>query len=211
MKLRGACGQVSQYPRFCKSFSPTYYSSSLCYSPALFQQSTLYWQLICYKSGQFHSLAHTTYQHEIQLHLHPSEQFCRAFKIRCVLHLQLSCKKPKIQANKLPPAFHPEYKAITAKPAVCISKHSNVINFGLSSFQFWGLCKNKTKQNSAGFLLTSKLLNWPKIVFYPLQKRNSGDSSAGMIQDKGHFTAVPVRIFWEREMFLIPSGSFNKI
>lgn len=70
--------------------------------------------------------------------------------------------------------------------------------------------QTKTKPNSPGFLLTSKLLNWPQILFYQLQKRNSGDSSAGMNQDKRHFTAVEVRIFWEKEMFLIPSSSFHK-
>ena len=75
-------------------------------------------------------LTHTVYQHEIQLDLHPLQQiflFSGAFKTRCVLHLQLSWKKPtKIHAEKSSPAFHPEVKAITAKPAVCISKHHNV-------------------------------------------------------------------------------------
>lgn len=99
-------------------------------------------------------------------------------------------KNPKIQADKLPPAIHPEAKTITAKLAVCISKHGNVIILVHLIFNFEDYVKIKTNPNSTGFLPTSKLLNWPQIILYPLQKRHSGDSSAGMIQDKGHFTAV---------------------
>lgn len=93
---REACGQMSQYPGFYKSFSPTYYSSSFCYSPAPFQKSISYRLFICYENGSFHSFTHTMYQHENHLYLHLPELislFCRGFKIRCTLHLQLACKK----------------------------------------------------------------------------------------------------------------------
>lgn len=119
---REALGQVSQTPEFYKCFSPTYYSSS--FSSALWHQSIFY-----------PLLNHTaippvpsTHQHRIHVHHLPevTSLFCRAFQIRCALHLQLSCKNTptKTQADKLPPAFHPEAKAITAELVVCISKHS---------------------------------------------------------------------------------------
>lgn len=119
---REALGQVSQTPEFYKCFSPTYYSSS--FSSALWHQSIFY-----------PLLNHTaippvpsTHQHRIHVHHLPevTSRFCRAFQIRCALHLQLSCKNTptKTQADKLPPAFHPEAKAITAELVVCISKHS---------------------------------------------------------------------------------------
>lgn len=178
-------------------FSPTYYSSSfataLPHSRKAFRiDCSFAMKMVC----STHSPIVSMYQHNIHLHLYLPEQislFCRGITVRFILHLQVSCKKkPQIQADKSPPAFQPEAKAITAQPAVCIRKHSNSNNFGLCNFQLGGLCKSKpkTKQNSPGFLLTSKLLNWPKILFYPLRKRNSGDSSADMIEDKGHFTDV---------------------
>lgn len=145
---REARGQVSQYPGFSKSFSPTYYSSSFC---LILPHSSKTVHMDCsFPMTGVHSIHSPAWNSFTSPSPRADTSVLQGFQNKMCLSFAIIMQKQqqkKIQADNLPPAFQPEAKATAAKLAVCIRKHSNVIILIYLIFNFENYVKTKPKPN----------------------------------------------------------------
>lgn len=188
--------KVSQCPRILES-TP----SSSCCSFAPCQQGAAQRPRACCRKCQCPVLSHTTYQHENQLHFCLSEQvslFWRGFEVRHP-SFPISMQKKKSRQINCLLRFAQKPRQLLQNLQLASVDKAIIVVYSIFSFMEYV----RKKINNLNWTSPDKHNVKPlaRNPILPIAKEKTGNSPAGLIQDKGHLQLYELEYFGKERCF----------